>query len=52
MELDKETRKSILGVEEEVYKRTSAGSTGFRQKMRMEVDALEYVIGGVLYMVL
>jgi len=48
--LDKETRESILGVEGEVYKRTGASSTGFRQKIRIEVNILEYMLGGVLSM--
>jgi len=50
VELDRETREGILGVEREVYKRTSTSTTRFRQKMRIEVDVLDYIKGGVLSM--
>ena len=33
-----------------VHKRTGVGSTRYRQKMRMEVDASDYTTGGVLSM--
>ena len=46
--MDKKAEESIRGVEEKVYIRTGVSSTGFRQKMRMEVDASDYVIGGIL----
>jgi len=46
--LDREAGESISGVEEEVYRRTSVSSTGFRQKMRIEVYALNYTTSGVL----
>ena len=46
--MDREAGESISGVEEEVYRRTSVSSTGFRQKMRIEVYALNYTTSGVL----
>ena len=43
--------RGIQKFEGEVYKRTGVSSTGFRQKkIRMEVDVLDYAIGGVLFM--
>jgi len=35
-------------VEEVVYKRTSISNTRLQQKMRMEVNALDYMIGRML----
>jgi len=49
--MDRKIKEGILGVEEEVYKRTSASNTRFRfrfKKMRMKVDASDYAIGEVL----
>jgi len=48
--MDRKAGRSIQGVEEEVYKRTGVSSTRFRQKIRMEVDASDYAMGGVLLM--
>ena len=48
--MDRETRESIQEAEEEIHKRTGIGSTRFRQKIRIEVDALDYTTGGVLSM--
>jgi len=50
VEMDRKAGRSIQGVEEEVYKRTGVSSTRFRQKIRMEVDASDYAMGGVLLM--
>ena len=50
VEMDRETRESIQEAEEEIHKRTGIGSTRFRQKIRIEVDALDYTTGGVLSM--
>ena len=48
MGLDKEVREDTSGVEGEIYKRTSVSNARFRQKMRIEVDASDYVIKRVL----
>ena len=48
MGVDRKAGESIQGVEEKVYTRTYVSSTGFRQKMRMEVDASDYVMEGML----
>jgi len=48
--LDRETEKGISRAEGEIHKRTSISSTGFRQKIRMEVDTSDYATGGVLSM--
>ena len=48
--MDREAGKGVQRAKGEVYKRTGVSSTRLRQKMRMEVDALDYVIGGVLSM--
>ena len=50
MGMDREVRKGIQKAGGEIYKRTSVSSIKFRQKMRMEVDALDYTIGDVLFM--
>ena len=50
MRIDGKTGRSIQGIEGEIYKRTSVSSTGFRQKIRMEVNTSDYVMGGVLLM--
>ena len=50
MGLDREVEEGVSGAEEKIYKRTSISSTRLRQKMRMEVDALDYAIGEVLFM--
>ena len=46
----KERGKGIQRAEGAVYKGASVSSSGYRQKMRMEVDALDYAMGGVLLM--
>ena len=46
--MDRETEKDVSEVKKEVHKRTSISSTGLRQKMRMEVDTSDYIIGSVL----
>ena len=48
MRLDGKIRKDIQGAEEEIHKRISVSSTRFRQKMRIEVNILDYAIEGVL----
>jgi len=48
--MDRETGESISEVEGEVHKRTSVGSTKFRQKTRIEVDVSDYTTGSVLSM--
>ena len=46
--MDREAEEGVLGVEEEIYKRTGVASTEIRQKkMRMEVDVSDYMIGKV-----
>ena len=50
MGLDREARESIQGTEREIQKRTSVNSTRFRQKIRMEVNTLDYAMGEVLSM--
>ena len=51
MGIDGKIKRSIPGVEGEVYKRTGISSTRFRfKKMRMEVDVSNYAIGEVLSM--
>jgi len=50
VKLDKEAGESVPRVEREVYKRTDISSTSPRQKMRMEVNALDYATGEVLFM--
>jgi len=47
--LNRKAEEGVSGVEEKIYKRTGVSSTKFRQKMRMEVDVLDYTIGGVLF---
>ena len=49
MELDRKVGRSIYGVKGEIYKRTGVGSTRLRQKMRMEVDVLDCIIKGALF---
>jgi len=46
--LNRKTREGISGVKKEIYKRTSVSSTELDEKMRMEVDASDYAIEGVL----
>ena len=48
MKLNRETGEDIQGVEREIFKRISVSSTGLRQKIRMEVNILDYAIGEVL----
>ena len=50
MWLDREVEEGVSEAEEKIYKRTSISSTRLRQKMRMEVNPLDYAIGGVLFM--
>jgi len=50
VELDREVGESISRAKGKVYKKTSVSSTRLRQKMRMEVDALYYVTGSILFM--
>jgi len=45
--VDGEARRDIKG---EIYKRISVSGTKLDKKMRMEVDALNYTIGGMLSM--
>jgi len=46
--LDRKAREGILGVKEEIHKRTSVSNAGFRQKMRIEVDMSDYATKRVL----
>jgi len=49
--VDREAGEDVQRVEGEVYQRTSVSSTRLRfQKIRMEVDASDYITGGVLSM--
>ena len=50
MRLNGEVGEDVLGIEGEIHKRASISSTRLRQKMRMEVDILNYVTEGVLSM--
>ena len=47
MGLDREIRKDVSGVKEEVHKKTGVSSTG---KIKMEVDTSDYAMRGVLSM--
>ena len=47
VEVDGEAWRDIKG---EIYKRISVSGTKLDKKMRMEVDALNYAIGGMLSM--
>ena len=38
-------------MEEVVYKRTSVSNTRLQQKMRMEVNVLDYMIDGMLFII-
>ena len=48
--MDRKVGGGVQGVEEKIHKRTSVSSIRFRQKMRLEVDTLDYIMGGVLFM--
>jgi len=49
--LNRYTGESVSRAKEKIYQRTNVSNTGFRQKkMKIEVDVLDYVIGGVLSM--
>jgi len=48
--LYRETRKDISKVEGKIHKRTGVSSTRFRQKIRIEVNTLDYATGEVLSM--
>jgi len=49
--LNREARKGIQRVEENIYKRTDVSSTRLRyKKMRIEVNTLDYVTGRILSM--
>ena len=49
--MNREAREGFQRVEEEVYKGTGVSSTRLRfKKMRIEVDILDYTIGGILSM--
>ena len=49
--MNRETRKGIQRVEENIYKRTDVSSTRLRyKKMRIEVNTLDYVTGRILSM--
>ena len=48
--MDREARRGFQRVKGEVHKGTSISSAGFRQKMRMEVDASDYATEEVLSM--
>jgi len=48
--LDREAGENVSGVEGEIHKRTGISSIRLRQKIIMEVDALDYATGGVLSM--
>ena len=50
MGLYRETRKDISKVEGKIHKRTGVSSTRFRQKIRIEVNTLDYATGEVLSM--
>ena len=48
--MDREVKSSIQEVEEEIYKRISISSNRLRQKkIRIEVNVLNYMIRGVLF---
>ncbi len=48
--MDRETGEGVSAVKREIHKRTGVSSTRLRQKMRMEVNTLDYVTGRVLFM--
>ena len=48
--MDREIGKSVQRAKRKVYQGTSVSSTGLRQKMRMEVNILDYATEGVLSM--
>ena len=49
--MDQEAREGVSEAKRKVHKRTSVSSTGLRfEKMRMEVDMSDYIIGGILSM--
>ena len=50
MELDRKIREGIWEVEGKIHKRTSISSTRLRQKIRIEVDVLDYAMRGILLM--
>ena len=43
-----EAREDVSEVKGKIYKRTDISYTRLRQKMRIEVDALDYATGEVL----
>jgi len=47
--LDKEIREGIQVAKREIHRRT-VSNTKFRQKMRMEVNVSDYVMGEILSM--
>ena len=48
--MDREIGKSVQRAKRKVYQGTGVSSTGLRQKMRMEVNILDYATEGVLSM--
>jgi len=47
VKLDRKTEEGIWKVKGEIYKRASISSTRFRFKLKMEVNILDYTMGGV-----
>ena len=48
--MDREIGKSVQRAKRKVYQGTGVSNTGLRQKMRMEVNILDYATEGVLSM--
>ena len=48
--MDRKTEIGIWKVKREIYKEASVSSTRFRFKLKMEVNLLDYAIGGVFLM--
>ena len=48
--MDRETEKGVQRVKRKVYQKASINNIRLRQKkMRIEVDILDYMMGGVLF---
>jgi len=47
--LDRKAKEDISEVEKQIHKRTDVSSTGLDKKMRMEVNALDYMTERVLF---
>ena len=46
--MDRKVGRGVQGTEKEIYKKTSVSSTRLKQKIRMEVDVLDYAMKRVL----